>query len=920
MNLPKLQGILLVLLLCGSLSAAHIINLNTTQWYFKEYTNQVTLYSSFMKANIPSTVHLDLLDNKIVPDPYFRDNLLQFYSLEEKDWVYKTNFDGKSILQEYIKNNFTEIQLIFEGLDTHADVYLNGNLILKANNMFRRWVIHDLQEKVQKGDNSLEIIFWSAVNHDLEKEKQNEIHLPYNYTYSRKAAYQYGWDWGPRLVTCGIWKDAYFRFVNKAEILSTHIRTLKLDNVDISTGKADAILKVDVEISAQVQSEFESVLSIYRDNHLVHEDQYPIRGGNQTISTYLSMQNANLWWCQGMGKPHLYHYTVILREKSEHKSELQQQEEEYSTLHHNHHHHKHSKGQILSQQTLRTGIRQIKVDQRHDKHGNGTSFAFYLNGYYLFAKGGNYIPPDMFMPRALKNPQVYHKTIQDAVKANHNMIRLWGGGQFEYDIFYDLCDENGLLIWHDLMFACAMYPADKDILFNIEQEMIENVKRLRNHPSIGVWNGNNEVKIGWDLWGWQDNMTEVQKEIVWGWYLDIFNVTLRNVLDQEDPDVYYWPTSPSSEVNFVYQVNTGDIHFWNVWASGAPIEEYDDFVGRFNSEYGMQGILAYESIKKFTIEEDRTQVNTTVMEIHERHVKGYPLISQYLQQYFLEPTDYKDYIYVSQVNQAYAIQTAILALRRNKPYNSGSLYWQINDVWPVVSWASVDFYGNWKALHFRQQHLYQNVIVAVEKNGTNYNQGISNSTSSQYLYNVRIVNDLHKKVKGQLTVNLINQFGSIISHLFEDEVTVRPNSNHIFLQVDLNRYQQQLNSTALYLNFQYKDQTWEYVHYFVIPQKFEFSEVQSVDIKSIGKDGIQVQADTLVRDFYVYCSDDTEIKHISKNYFDLVPFQKYHLKFPHNGGCKQYSYKTLNNIMLQKETNSTTSHIQPLNNFQKSEQ
>lgn len=387
--------------------------------------------------------------------------------------------------------------------------------------------------------NNLQIRFYSSAAYDVaeaSKLKQKEgFELPANYSHTRKAAYQYGWDWGPRLLTQGIWKDVYVEYYN-----DTFLEDISVRNSDATNQSSSVTLNVTTDW--RLNGSYSHVLMVE-----VNDGKAPIIR-NQTISGARAQQTVNvtvpsprLWWTRDIGEPFLYNITVTLFRE----------------------------GKPLVTKSLKYGIRTVKILQNTDKLGK--EFTIQLNGVRVFMRGGNYIPPDMFLSRALRTPKVYEDTIAAAVFANFNMLRVWGGGQFDHDIFYDLCDANGLLIWHDLMFACAMYPGSQEIYDNIKQEMIDNIVRLRHHPSIALWNGNNEVWIGWQEWGWKNNKTTAQKDLIERWYRDIFATTLRDVIAEYDPDRFYWETSPSSSSNSPSTIGSGDIHFWRVWGGGTNI-------------------------------------------------------------------------------------------------------------------------------------------------------------------------------------------------------------------------------------------------------------------------------------------------------------------------------------------------------------
>lgn len=461
-----------VLLALLAVAAAQRFSLNG-QWTFRVGDN-----TSFLPAQVPSTVHTDLMKNGLLEDPYFGANLLDAYWIETKDITYNYSF----VLPDDVLLS-PNIFLVFEGLDTHCDVYYNNVKLFHANNMFRRWRV---PAKSLSKNNTLEVRFLSSANYDVAQAQNLRLNqgfdLPANYSFTRKAAYQYGWDWGPRLLTVGIWKEVYLEYYSTIFLESFSVR-----NDEVTKQSATAKLNVTTDWRLSANYNYLLVVEAF-DGNSTFSTNKSIIGPRVIQSLELVVANPRLWWTRDVGQPFMYNITIKLIRN----------------------------GAIFLNRTLSYGIRTVKVLQNTDK--TGAEFTIELNGQRLFMRGGNYIPPDMFMSRALDNPKVYEDTISAAVFANFNMLRVWGGGQFDHDIFYDLCDRNGLLIWHDLMFACAMYPGSQDIYDNIRQEMIDNLLRLRHHPSIALWNGNNEVWIGWQEWGWKNNKTEAQKTLIEQWY------------------------------------------------------------------------------------------------------------------------------------------------------------------------------------------------------------------------------------------------------------------------------------------------------------------------------------------------------------------------------------------------------------------
>ncbi|WP_409516688.1 MULTISPECIES: glycoside hydrolase family 2 protein [unclassified Empedobacter] len=480
--------------------------------------------------------------------------------------------------------------------------------------------------------------------------------------FTRKAQYQYGWDWGPRLVTVAIYKPI--------ELISWN--NLKLNDLSYEIVKLDKN-QAKVKFKFIIQSEQNTAVEINFNQKIITQK---LTKGINHFSIDETIHNPKLWWPNGMGEQYLYDYQFKIKQGNE---------------------------QIFKY--LKFGLRTIELVQEKDEVGS--RFYFKVNRVPTYMKGANYIPQDNFVSRVSKND--YEKLINSSVEANMNMIRIWGGGIYEDDYFYELCDEKGLLVWQDFMYACAFYPGDQDFLHNVKQETIDQVNRLKNHTSIALWCGNNEIDEAWKNWGYQKQMGWSKQDSlsIWKDYQTTFHHIIPNVLDSILPksENRYWPSSPSIGWGRKESLTQGDSHYWGVWWGMEPFETYEKKVPRFASEYGFQGMPTLKTVKSMFSEKDTLSKNSAIILAHQKHPKGWETINEYMQRDYVVPTDFVQYNYVSQLLQARGIQLAIEAHRRAKPYNMGSLYWQLNDVWPVTSWSSLDKLGNWKALHYQVKEV-----------------------------------------------------------------------------------------------------------------------------------------------------------------------------------------------------------------------
>ena len=777
-------------------------SLNNEDWKFKQENKQ-----NWFAATIPGTVHTDLLANKVIENPFFGSNEKDLQWIENENWNYKTSF-----LISNSEINFKNIELEFNGLDTYASVFLNGKLILEANNMFRTWKI-PVKEYLVKGENSLEIKFKSAVVEGKNQAKKLKYTLPGDEkVFTRKAQYQYGWDWGPRFVTAGIWKNVNLNFWNNLTIQNINFNQLELNDK-----------KAILEFTTNIKAEKASTINL-KINEIV--ESFNLKKGLNQIKVKYEIKNPKRWWTNGLGEANLYPFEISLIDNKK----------------------------IISSKKLNIGLRTIELIQEKDKIG--TSFYFKLNGIPVFMKGANYIPDDSFMPRV--SDSIYKVRVKDAVEANMNMLRIWGGGIYADDAFYDECDKNGILVWQDFMFACAMYPGDEDFLDNVKQEVIDNVNRLQNHPSLAIWCGNNENDEGWKNWGWQKqyNYTEADSTKIWNDYEKLFHQLIPTTLDSLLPSNknIYWPSSPSIGWGRKESMTQGDSHYWGVWWGKEPFEIYEKKVGRFMSEYGFQGMPNVETFKYFASKEE-LNLNSEAVKSHQKHPIGYETINEYMARDFVVPNDFDEYIYVSQLLQADGMKTAIEAHRRAKPYCMGTLYWQFNDCWPVTSWSSVDYFGNWKAFHYQVKNSYENLLVSVQEENDSYK--------------IYIINDNLENTSGDLSIKNIDFSGKILSEN-NVKVNVKPNSSEVYytiLKKDISTNKLKNSLLKIELN------SAKTAYYFAKPKDLELSK-PTISITKIDALTIEISSDVLAKNVHLSTNENT---HFSDNYFDVLPNQVYRI-------------------------------------------
>jgi beta-mannosidase len=600
----------------------------------------------------PVSTHTALLQNGLIEDPFYRDNEEKLQWIEKEDWEFRTVFQVEdAFLQK------KHLELIFKGLDTYAHVYVNDSLVLESDNMFRTYTV-DVKKYVKKGENRLSIYFESPINKVDEAWKSMDYELPGGVrTMTRKAQFHYGWDWGPRYVGCGVLNLPVLQAWEGFIFEEIHVTT-----EEITDQKAKMMARF------RYRSDFNGKVNIaLRADKRKNLEEKQVWEGTQEDSTSFDIANPKLWWCQGMGEAHLYTISMEVSQNA----------------------------RKLSNMEVKAGIRTIQLIT--DKDAKGQQFHFKLNGKPVFCKGANYIPQHIFQDKV--TPKEYVSLINDACASNINMLRIWGGGIYEEDLFYDLCDAHGILVWQDFMYACAMYPGDGKWLQTAAQEALEQVIRLRKHPCIALWCGNNENNEAWKGWGWQMKLTEAQRNRLWRDYQTLFNDLLPTYVSNHGAGISYWESSPLHG-RFNPKSNTeGDSHYWGVWHDEEPFSIFDKKVPRFMSEFGFQSFPEWRTIQSFTKPEDRV-LDSKVMLLHQKHPRGNALIAEYMKRDYKTPKDFEQFVYVSQLLQAEGMRTGIEAHRRNKPHCMGTLYWQLNDVWPVASWSSRDNFGRWKAMQY----------------------------------------------------------------------------------------------------------------------------------------------------------------------------------------------------------------------------
>lgn len=619
-------------------------------------------------AAVPGCVQTDLMRHGLIEDPHKGENETKAQWVHDRTWEYKTSFQADATLLAH-----DAVELEFQGLATRATVWLNGKDILHADNLFRDWRI-PVREILKPGANELRIIFDPLPAYNAAAAAKSGTKLPDDRVFTRHAPYQFGWDWAPRLIMTGPWKPVLLHSWDGARLLQADCQAEK-----ISDAKADMLATAEIDCSKPGDYAVEWRITAPDGTALP-----PVPGtlhcdtpGIHPLSLRFPIAAPALWYPAGQGPQPLYKAEVTLSRDNT----------------------------ILQSRSMRIGLRTVELVRQEDDRGQ--TFYFKVNGKPLFAKGANYVPMDSFPHRVTSAQR--RKLLANAADANMNMLRIWGGGIYEADDFYDACDELGILVWQDFMYACALYPGDDAFIANAAAEAAGQVRRLRQHPCIALWCGNNEVLNGWMDWGWQDGLSPSQRNAIGRDYARLFESALQRVVTAEGRGVPYHATSPTWGWGHRQHLSEGDSHYWGVWWGKEPFDDFKANTGRFMSEYGFQGMPDPATVREFA-GTGKLTLASPVLRAHQKHPTGFETIQEYLGRDFATPVDFDAFAYVTQVLQAEGMKIAMERHRFLSPYCMGSLYWQLNDSWPVTSWSGIDHAGRAKALHHQTRRSFAPVL------------------------------------------------------------------------------------------------------------------------------------------------------------------------------------------------------------------
>ncbi len=781
-------------------------------------------------ATVPGCNFTDLLANGLIDDPFYRDNENSLQWIEQQDWHYRKSFWLEQSWLTESQQAGQGIELVAEGLDTFCDIYLNGQQIGSSRNMFVGQRIQ-CQSVLKAGENLLELRFFSPIQQTLPAYQaagftypaENDKSTEKLSVYCRKAPCHFGWDWGPRFVSSGVWRPIYLQRLDSVRITDAHF-------VQHSLSAAEARFSFDLQLQLLATQKLTVLVECLQAPELNQSIELQAEGANLQQWLDFTLARPQLWWPNGLGEAFLYDFRFTLLVA----------------------------GRTVDSRSEVIGLRTVELVNQPDEMG--LSFFLKVNGVPVFMKGANYIPGDSFIHRM--TPERHQADFAAVVAANMNMLRVWGGGVYQDDEFYRLADQHGILIWQDFMFACSLYPADPAFLDNVRAEAHYNIKRLRNHPCLALWCGNNEVDMAIKHWQWpekfgySDQLYQRLKQD----YVRLFDQCLPDAVKQLDAERFYLRSSP---IGFWEEDadHLGNHHFWGVWHGEQPFSEYKSRIPRFMTEYGFQSFPTDSSMARFTLPQD-WQLSSQVLKVHQKHPRGNALIRSYMQQEYRDPQDFSALLYLSQVQQAEGLKQAFEAHRSAMPFCMGTLYWQLNDTWPAASWSGIDYYGRWKALHYQAKRSFKTELLVLDEQ------------SGQIT--VRLISDRLHSLQALLQLELWSFHGDLLWQQ-KQQIQTPVNASVLVAQLDKAGLLTGKNVEELVLQVRLTDKEQGLLAdnlYYFVPAKQQKLQAPKLEFKVQAADALlslQLCSNTLMRQCCIEV--DGVSGNFSDNFFDLLAGQ-----------------------------------------------
>jgi beta-mannosidase len=797
------------------------LSLSNAQWHLREVGE-----SDWVPVSLPGEVHVALMQAGKIPDPFAADNELRVQWVAERDWEFKGLIEvPESLLQE------EQVWLYFDGLDTLASVALNDVNLGKTDNAFRSYA-WEVKSRLHAGENTIRIVFASPVKFTEERQKEKPLisvsqSIPGG-PHLRKAPCQWGWDWGPKLPPIGIWKDARLEAYSSAKLDSVHLHQEHQYNNAV-------VVSVDAQVVQFADEPLQLCLTLKDPDGETFTNSCKVLNGSAKATIEIS--EPILWWPNGYGQQALYEAKVTLRRVDE---------------------------TVLDSRDYRLGLRTLELRQEKDEYGE--SFTFVINGVPIFAKGSNWIPADSFPTRITR--ERLDQLLGDAARAQQNMIRVWGGGFYESEDFYDICDQYGILVWQDFIFACSIYPLDDpEFVENIHQEVIDNVRRIRHRTSLALWCGNNEMDWGWEMWGWKREDMRKYLEA----YKTFFYKTLPGWVDELDSDTPYWFSSPTSGTPFenANSNESGDAHYWEVWHGAKPFSSYREQFPRFMSEFGFQSLPPLKTIQTYA-GEDHWNLTDYMIEHHQRSDFASALFMGQMAQHYMMPVDFPSLVYLTMVLQAEGIRYGVEHWRRNMHRVSGTLYWQLNDCWPVASWSSVDYFGRWKALHYMCKRFYAPVLLSIEDD------------EAHAVMKVHISNDLKEEWAGKIAWRLMRLDGEVLES-GDIPVTAESLSSALVVEQDFSRLTPEERREKVFVAQLVRDGEVlaTQLGMFVRNKHLQLVDPQlKAYLRQDGDDTVQIEVEAGYLARFVELSLDDGDVIFSDNYFNVLPGETVRITCP----------------------------------------